>query len=667
MKTNIRRGLKLGLVTTGLLVGCDTGGGGGDSGASDSTGGMSTDSAGTGTGGPPPMGCEAGVWLPPIDLSSVGPTASKMSEPDLGPPTTGALGVHAIHLPTREIMLFRGASDHRVWPIGGAAEDVRWVPPPYKVEQKAKNDPTETVTGYPDLFCAGHAFDEDGRVFMAGGNINGKPSGGGLWSAFWFDPTNSPEETTPYGWSLVEETMAFDRWYPTITQLLDGRMLVSGGHGDGPNTLEIFEPDTGSWSSPFEFVIPFNDAEPWLHLPSYGFFWTLPLGGVFYGGGDDALDTKYYNGRALDPDTLTWTAVSADSSISGGSAVMYRPGEIMKSGGPDPTDRAVFRGTETIDLSTYEFNAGSLPDFETKQDMTFGRRYHNLVVLPTGDVLAVGGNSRRNSIGSRDTQNNPCFGDIACTDANADDVCPAIPNRCAEVEGTDVCVFESGGACMDDTECPSGQSCVGSDCRILCNHEDASTDNDCPAECDESNLCEAGNSICYAVREAELWEPDTGAWTVLSAQQHERMYHSTALLLPDGTVMSAGSGWRDSTVNNVMEIEIFRPPYIACDQPRPVIDGISSQNLAYGAPYQVEIGGVAPEAIDRVTLVRLGSTTHGFDMSQRFYEATITGTVGDSIEFTAPPDSGVAPPGWWMLFVLDQDVPSEAVYVKVGS
>src|SRR5213079_49902 len=84
------------------------------------------------------------------------------------------------------------------------------------------------------------------------------------------------------------------------------------------------------------------------------------------------------------------------------------------------------------------------------------------------------------------------------------------------------------------------------------------------------------NAGVYA---AELWNPATGRWTTLSSMQVTRQYHSTALLLPDGRVMSAGGGvcnTCDQVGYLAKNAEVFSPPYLfAADgtlAPRPVID-----------------------------------------------------------------------------------------------
>ena len=64
------------------------------------------------------------------------------------------------------------------------------------------------------------------------------------------------------------------------------------------------------------------------------------------------------------------------------------------------------------------------------------------------------------------------------------------------------------------------------------------------------------------VRPAEMWSPVSQSWTTLASMQIPRMYHSTALLLPDGRILSAGGGRATSTTTDYLNAEIYSPPYL---------------------------------------------------------------------------------------------------------
>jgi hypothetical protein len=89
------------------------------------------------------------------------------------------------------------------------------------------------------------------------------------------------------------------------------------------------------------------------------------------------------------------------------------------------------------------------------------------------------------------------------------------------------------------------------------------------------------NDGTNAVFAAELWDPATGKWITLSAMQIKRLYHSSAVLLPDGRVLSAGGG-RPAAIaaQDNEDAEIFSPPYLF-NGPRPTITGAPA-TVSYG-------------------------------------------------------------------------------------
>ena len=178
------------------------------------------------------------------------------------------------------------------------------------------------------------------------------------------------------------------------------------------------------------------------------------------------------------------------------------------------------------------------------------------------------------------------------------------------------------------------------------------------------------NDLTNAVRYAELWNPATETWTTMAREAVPRAYHSTAILLPDGRVLSTGSGEGDGIVFSKSELsaQLFSPPYLfkgdGSPAARPVIAS-APDRLSYGERFAVE----SPDAgaVSRGTLVRLGSTTHSFNQSQVIYPLDFTPDGGDALSATAPGRAELAPPGPYMLFLLnDSGVPSVARMVTLG-
>jgi hypothetical protein len=144
----------------------------------------------------------------------------------------------------------------------------------------------------------------------------------------------------------------------------------------------------------------------------------------------------------------------------------------------------------------------------------------------------------------------------------------------------------------------------------------------------------------------------------MAAQRVQRTYHSTAVLLPDGRVLSAGSDFGPGQET----VEIYSPPYLFRGS-RPSIAS-APPSVPYGESFRIE----TPEAseISRVALIRPGSTTHAVDFDQRYVDLTFAETSG-AVEAVAPSSPAAAPPGYYMLFILDEaGVPSVAEFVHLG-
>lgn len=164
-----------------------------------------------------------------------------------------------------------------------------------------------------------------------------------------------------------------------------------------------------------------------------------------------------------------------------------------------------------------------------------------------------------------------------------------------------------------------------------------------------------------AVHTAEVWTPSTEHWSELASNRVTRVYHSTTLLLPDGRILHTGSG-DGPGLPRELNAELFSPPYLFRG-PRPVISGVPE---AIGYRENFFLATAEPGRMVRATLIRLGSVTHGFDQDQRFIELTIRRTAG-GLTISAPASGAWAPPGPYLIFVLDGDgVPSVARVLRLG-
>jgi len=396
-----------------------------------------------------------------------------------------------------------------------------------------------------DMFCNGMLTLMDGTALIAGGTIQ-------------YDPFDGSSETTIFEPSTNTfnnvGNMAHGRWYPTVLTLSDGRVMIfSGANETGitNNAVEFYTIGSG-WSTQYTASwVP--DNYPRMHL--------LPSGQILYSGSQTV--SKLFN-----PSTITWTTNVASTNYAGvrtyGTSVLlpltpannYDP-KVMIMGGGSPATNT----TEIIDMGA------ATPTWQWGPNMSEARIQMNAVILPNGEVLALGGSV---------------------------------------------------------------------------NNEDASS----------------------ASLNADLYNPATNTFSSAGANAYPRLYHSVALLLPDATVWLAGGN--PTRGNYAPQMEIYQPPYLFNPDgslaTRPSITGAPS-SFTWGNQFTVTTPDAA--TISSVVLVRVGAVTHAFGFDQR--EVGLSYTIGSgSLTVTAPQNGNIAPPGYYMLFILNSSgVPSLAAFVQI--
>lgn len=172
------------------------------------------------------------------------------------------------------------------------------------------------------------------------------------------------------------------------------------------------------------------------------------------------------------------------------------------------------------------------------------------------------------------------------------------------------------------------------------------------------------NNSTGSVLAAELWNPATGVWKTLAGMQVPRLYHSIALLLPDGRVLSAGGGHPSDGEHgdpDHPDAEIYSPPYLF-KGPRP---SITSTPLVVPYAQSFFVGTPDAASVTGVSLIRLSSVTHSFNQEQRILRPAFVQIAG-GIRVTAPSDPNLCPPGYYLLFLLNgSGVPSVARIVRI--
>jgi len=171
---------------------------------------------------------------------------------------------------------------------------------------------------------------------------------------------------------------------------------------------------------------------------------------------------------------------------------------------------------------------------------------------------------------------------------------------------------------------------------------------------------------------AEMWDPATGQWTQGYSAAKMRLYHSNALLLPDASVLVSGGGATAPTLDpnpnkKNLNAEIYYPPYLfnaaGARATRPTILN-APDSLDIGKTFGIDVPDAA--SVSRITLVKTGSTTHSFNLDQRFIELTFRAS-GSHVSVQAPTHAGDATPGYYMLFAFNEaGVPSVAKILRMG-
>ncbi len=511
--------------------------------------------------------------------------------------------VHMSLLPNGRLLYW--GRDKITDPAAGDGSDVGSGCNTYTWDPITKTKSGVIRNGTTNLFCSSHSFLPDGRLKVAGGHFrdNSHPYQEGIG-----EPHINIFDYLTNTWnSLSPFEMEQGRWYPSSVTLSSGETAIFSGtywdrhtlDGDGnpqtaPNSqASIYTLQNTLHHSPAELSIR---NYPYLHLAGDGKVFGL------------AAKIQWF----FDPSSQESISTSPPESSTHhfeGSSVLYNAeaGKVMVAGGRDMgSDGPSTSQVEIFDMKNQTWAASPSPS-----PMNFARQYHNLTLLPDGQVLATG-----------------------------------------------------------------GQTCPGS----------------------------TPNAECPALI-PEIWKPATGTWTNLAGNptRTPRIYHSIALLLPDARVLVGGGGLPaakgekvvDTKTNTIVpctgvvdtdptksdpplcrhfghkDVEIFSPPYLfqanGLPAARPTINRPSNSppmSASLGETFNIPISSNSP--VEEVALIRLPSVTHGLNFDQRrvvlLPQASSTTT---NLTVTMPISGAICPPGYYMMFVISNGVPSVAQFIKV--
>ena len=167
----------------------------------------------------------------------------------------------------------------------------------------------------------------------------------------------------------------------------------------------------------------------------------------------------------------------------------------------------------------------------------------------------------------------------------------------------------------------------------------------------------------------EFWDPDSGQWSEGAEMTIPRNYHSVALLLTDGRVLSAGSGYcggsRYCSGSSHIDGQIYEPPYLFESDGSP-----ASRPVIQSGPGFIEVGSVFNLDTDRpvsyFSMIKMSATTHAMNTDVRYLRPDMTDLGGNTYQIESNGNPNVLSPGYWMVFAVDGNgVPSESHVVRV--
>ncbi|PNH03962.1 Galactose oxidase, partial [Tetrabaena socialis] len=187
----------------------------------------------------------------------------------------------------------------------------------------------------------------------------------------------------------------------------------------------------------------------------------------------------------------------------------------------------------------------------------------------------------------------------------------------------------------------------------------------------------------YPILFAELYDPEAAQgsrFSRLGITRIARMYHSTACLTTNGTIIVAGcdrcyrfvvaDGWDfdPSSTKAEYRVEIFSPPYVFMEELRPTITFAQSDTMLYDGLFTLSYTFPTPGLhLTSVVLMAPCSCTHSFNTHQRLLGLVIELDSPDEgiIKVRGPPNINLAPPGMYMIFLVSGNAYSTAVWVKL--
>jgi hypothetical protein len=474
----------------------------------------------------------------------------------------------------------------------------------------------------------------NGKIFYAAGSgfhSQYQLNGPFHWNTF--DPNTG---------SITNHTVDKDIFCMGQAVLPNGKVLCAGG------TLEYDVGDNpgGKWkglNAAYEYDPSSNslqEVQSMQHGRWYPYCIVLEDGKVLTIGGWDELGCKNALAEIYDPDSKSWS-IKYDPS----SNVIYCVGGCND---PPSSGQPCYGGSGQGALSNLSL-------------------YPRAVLMPTG-IVGIAGMSKTTKTWNPQTGQLKYGGvDLLVARDYGNMVLLPLHNDAAETGQLLVCGGSDGAGATATTVVelltpkPPNFTSFTSQTIASCNFGRRHAPN---TYLPDGNIIFFGgtnfqNSLAGAYYNAEIFDPVARNWTVVSGMTVPRTYHSTGILLLDGRVWLAGTQYSKS--NWELRSEFYVPSYYSATRP-----AISSDPAvgSYGGTINIP----TPDAADvqKVSLIKLGTYTHGFNSDLRFIWLQIQSKGSTSVTVSAPVNAKIAPPGYYMIHVLNgAGVPSVAKVIKI--
>ena len=466
------------------------------------------------------------------------------------------------------------------------------------------NGSVTTVPTPADFFCSGHIQLPNGKVLVLGGNAaypTATHGYEGLKTSYIFNPVTDR-------YQRIHDLIGA-HWYPSATELGNGDIISFGGlddKGDGTAVAEYFKYNGatgGSWLPESAINEDFN-------------FWGLYPAMILMANGE-----LFYTGSHVFGNNISISGGATHVAVGGDGAAVYNISAMLHPGAAGDSITGIPGLQDTP--------GGPAGTDMTDQSMS--------ILLPPAQsqkvMLMGGGNIDTGNPGTRLTDL------INLNSANPHYVPGPLLPRGPEInqQGKQTAKLEpasDGKMYVSMVILPNGQ------------------------------VLETGGGLLDRqapyIKEASMYNPATNRYTSMAADPQPRGYHSTALLLPDGRVMTYGNNPGDGSYNE--KISIYSPPYLFHGA-RPQIKSVASPTAwHYGKSYNLKTN----QKIVSAELIRPAAVTHQSDPNQRYVALSISGN-GTSVGLNVTSNHNMAPPGWYMLFVNNANgVPSVAKWIHLN-